>query len=207
MVTRGVVSYPRKTNCGKVAPTMTSNAPVTPRMKAAFQRKPRRCAGSSSSSPGLTKRFIARVLVILAASFLGTAAADDLVTFVSDDLTVETADGQRYDFLVELALTPKQRSQGLMFRQEMAENAGMLFLFDREAPRSFWMRNTYLALDLIFIDSQGMIVAIARDAVPLDETPIPSGEPAVGVLEVLAGTAERLGLTPGDRVLYCAFSG
>lgn len=143
--------------------------------------------------------------MILAASCWGTATADELVTFASDDLTVQSSDGQHHAFIVELALTPQQRAQGLMFREEMAPNAGMLFLFDREAPRSFWMRNTLIPLDLIFIDSQGMIVSIAHDAVPHDETPIPSGLPAAGVLELNGGTVARLGIKPGDRVTHRAF--
>jgi uncharacterized membrane protein (UPF0127 family) len=158
-----------------------------------------------SSSPGLTKRFIARALVILAVSFWGTAAADDLVTFASDALTVESSDGQLHAFTVELALTPQQRAQGLMFREDMAPDAGMLFLFDREALRSFWMKNTLIPLDLIFIDSQGVIVSIAHDAIPHDETPIPSGLPAVGVLELNGGIAAALSIHPGDRVIHRAF--
>jgi uncharacterized membrane protein (UPF0127 family) len=144
--------------------------------------------------------------VILAASFWGTAVADDLVTFASDDLTVESADGQLHAFTVELALTPQQRAQGLMFREELAPDAGILFLFDREAPRSFWMKNTLIPLDLIFIDSAGVIVSITRDAVPHNETPLPSGAPASAVLEVSGGTTARLGIAEGDLVRHRAFA-
>lgn len=107
---------------------------------------------------------------------------------------------------MELALTPEQRAQGLMFREELAPDAGMLFLFDRESPRAFWMKNTYLPLDLLFLDSGGTIVSIARDTTPLSETPIPSQVPAAAVLELNAGTAARLDIAPGDTVIYRAFS-
>ena len=103
-------------------------------------------------------------------------------------------------------MTPQQRALGLMFREELAPDAGMLFLFDREAPRSFWMKNTYIPLDLIFLNDQGVIVSIASDAIPHDESSIPSGRPASAVLEVPAGTAEDLGIAPGDRVLHRAFT-
>lgn len=139
-------------------------------------------------------------------SVLSPVLADE-ITFASDDLTIETGDGRVIPFVVELALTPRQRAQGLMFRKEMAADAGMLFLFEREAPRSFWMKNTYLPLDILFLDASGRIVSIARDTTPLSEAPIPSELPAAAVLELNAGTAALLGLSPGDRIVYRAFGG
>jgi uncharacterized membrane protein (UPF0127 family) len=150
-------------------------------------------------------RVLARVFVVFAVLFAGQVRADELLTFARDELVIESADGSRHQFSVELALTPQQRAQGLMFRQEMAADEGMLFLFDREAPRSFWMKNTYLPLDLLFIDSRGVVVSISRDAVPHDESSIASGAPAAAVLELNAGTAVALGLAPGDRIVYRAF--
>ncbi len=133
------------------------------------------------------------------------AAAEEAIPFASDALEVITADNRSWTFQVDLAVTPAQRSRGLMFRKTMAEDEGMLFLFDREAPRSFWMKNTYLPLDIIFLDRRGVIVSITANAQPLNETVIPSGVPAAGVLEVLAGTSRRLGIETGDRVVYRAF--
>lgn len=144
-----------------------------------------------------------RVLVVVIAF---PAAAEDDITFARDILDVVTADNLSWTFHVDLAVTPQQRSRGLMFRRTMADDEGMLFLYTREAPRSFWMKNTYLPLDIIFLDRHGVIVSIAADARPLDEATIPSGAPAAGVLEVLAGTSRRLGLEPGDRVIHRAFS-
>lgn len=136
----------------------------------------------------------------------GRFAAAEEPAFASDSLVILTQQGAEHAFTVELALTPQQRAHGLMFRREMAADAGMLFLFAREAPRSFWMKNTYLPLDILYLDREGRIVSIAADTTPLSETPIPSGEPAMGVLELNAGTAARLGIAPGDRVVHRAFS-
>lgn len=146
-----------------------------------------------------------RLLRVLLVVIAFPAAAEDDMTFARDVLDVVTADNIAWTFHVDLAVTPAQRSRGLMFRKTMADDEGMLFLYTREAPRSFWMKNTYLPLDIIFLDRHGVIVSIAADARPLDEKTIPSGLPAAGVLEVLAGTSRRLGLEPGDRVVHRAF--
>ncbi len=147
------------------------------------------------------------VLVLLLACLPAAAsgADDGAPVFARDRLAIETRDGRRYDFEVELAVTPRQRAWGLMFRHSLGARQGMLFLFAREAPRAFWMKNTPLALDLLFLDRAGAIVSIAGGQ-PFDETPIPSGAPAAAVLEVVAGTAARLGLAPGDWVRHRAFA-
>lgn len=144
-------------------------------------------------------------MLVSAASSVTFPARADEFSFATDRLTIETDDGRVLEFSVELALTPEQRARGLMFREQLASDAGMLFLFDREAPRAFWMKNTYLPLDIVFIDHAGRIVSIARDTTPLSETPIPSEAPAKGVLELNAGTAAALDIGPGDRVVYRAF--
>jgi hypothetical protein len=82
----------------------------------------------------------------------------------------------------------------------------MLFLFERPQFAAFWMKNTYLALDLVFIAADGLVVNVARDAEPFSESPIESVAPVKGVLELGAGTAERIGLAPGDHVVHRAFS-
>ena len=140
-------------------------------------------------------------LTLLAA---GVQAAD-AVTFARDSLEIETVDGRTFAFDVELAMTPAQRARGLMFREAVGDDEGMLFLFDHEAPRSFWMKNTPVALDLLFLDGGGTVVDIIRDTVPLDESLLSSPEPAAAVLELVAGTAGRLGLEIGDRVRHRAF--
>jgi uncharacterized membrane protein (UPF0127 family) len=112
------------------------------------------------------------------------------------------AGGSAYKFEVELATTPAEREQGLMFRKSMAPNAGMLFLYPGEQPVAFWMKNTLIPLDMLFLKADGSIVQIAHNALPLDETPIPSNQPVKAVLEVNGGTAAALGIKEGDRVEY-----
>lgn len=116
-------------------------------------------------------------------------------------LEVVTAAG-RSSFEVEVVDTEETRAKGLMFRKEMAPDHGMLFDFRREQPVWFWMKNTYLPLDMIFARADGTIVSIATDATPLSEATIASGGAVRFVLEVVAGTAARLKLRPGDRLVH-----
>ena len=103
-------------------------------------------------------------------------------------------------FAVELATDDAERSRGLMFRKELPEGRGMLFDFVDERPVSFWMHNTYIPLDMIFIRADGSILHITENTEPLSDRLIPSGGPVRAVLEVIGGTARKLGITPGDRV-------
>ena len=130
----------------------------------------------------------------------GAASAEDGPRPATDTVIVRSDTGTR-TFRVEVARTGPQRMRGLMFRRHLAADAGMLFLFDREAPVSMWMRNTYIPLDMLFIARGGRIVRIAERTVPLSEVSIPSGGPVVAVLELNAGTVSRLGIRPGTRVL------
>lgn len=123
-----------------------------------------------------------------------------------EPLTVVSASGE-HQFKVEIADTDEERTRGLMFRESMASDRGMLFKFPDERERSFWMRNTYIPLDIVYIDATGRIVSIARHTVPFSEASIPSYGAAKGVLEVNAGTADRLGIRPGDRIEHPFFSG
>jgi uncharacterized membrane protein (UPF0127 family) len=112
------------------------------------------------------------------------------------------AGGSAYKFEVEVVATPETRAQGLMFRTSLAANAGMLFLYPGEQPVSFWMKNTLIPLDMLFLKADGSIAHIAHNAVPHDETPIDSGAAVQAVLEVKGGTAAALGIKEGDRVEY-----
>jgi hypothetical protein len=105
-------------------------------------------------------------------------------------------------FTVELARSPEEWRRGLMFRDHLGSREGMLFISNTERPQSFWMKNTPLSLDIIFISSDRRIVAIARETQPLSEKPILSGLPAQFVLEVRAGTARALKWSIGDRVEF-----
>jgi len=108
-------------------------------------------------------------------------------------------------FAVEIADTEAQRAKGLMFRKELPEGEGMLFDFHREQDVSFWMENTYISLDMIFIRGDGRILRIAENTVPLSTRIIPSGGPVRAVLEVIGGTARKFGIAPGDRVAFPIF--
>lgn len=121
-----------------------------------------------------------------------------------DTLVVETAAGQRHRFKVDLALTVAQQAHGLMFVEKMADDYGMLFLYEVEQPLSFWMMNTLIPLDIIYVDDDGEIINIQHGK-PRDATPLRSSRPALAVLEIRGGRAAELGIRPGDRLLHPAF--
>jgi uncharacterized membrane protein (UPF0127 family) len=108
-------------------------------------------------------------------------------------------------FAVELANTDAQRAKGLMFRKKLPEGQGMLFDFGHDQDVAMWMKNTYIPLDMLFIRSDGRILRIAENTMPLSTRIIPSGGPVRAVLEVIGGTAQKLGIAPGDRVAYPIF--
>jgi uncharacterized membrane protein (UPF0127 family) len=117
-------------------------------------------------------------------------------------LVLHTAKGAQR-FMVEVADTPMRREYGLMCRKSLAADRGMLFDFKTPEPDSaFWMRNTLIPLDIIYIRPDGRVRSIARNAKPLDESPIPAGGEVLWVLELAGGRAEQVGLLPGDLVDY-----
>jgi uncharacterized membrane protein (UPF0127 family) len=132
------------------------------------------------------------------------ARAQGLQTFARSELELVTDKG-RHKFKVELATTPQQMAQGLMYRRSLEPDAGMLFDYGTVQPVSFWMRNTLIPLDMIFILPNGRVAGIHERAVPLSEQPIPSPVPVRAVLEVNGGTAARLGAKPGDLVIHPIF--
>jgi uncharacterized membrane protein (UPF0127 family) len=131
----------------------------------------------------------------------GGAGEDRLM---KKSLVVETAAGA-HEFKIELALTDEQRSRGLMFVRHMPADEGMLFDYGSEQPVSFWMKNTYIPLDMVFIKASGEIIHIAKRTVPQSLTPVPSPEPVRAVLEVNAGVTDKLGISTGDTVLHPIF--
>jgi uncharacterized membrane protein (UPF0127 family) len=110
-------------------------------------------------------------------------------------------------FSVEIADSDPAREKGLMFRKNLPDGQGMLFDFQREQEVSFWMKNTYIPLDMIFIQGNGRISHIVENAKPLSTALIPSDGPVLAVLEVSGGTAHRLGIRTGDRVAFPIFRG
>lgn len=143
------------------------------------------------------------VLVSLAAG----AAAQTLVTFAKSQAEVVSRNGTHHAFTVELAATPDQLTQGLMYRRTMPADAGMLFDFGVDKPVSMWMRNTLIPLDMLFIAADGRVVGIKQRAVPGSLDIISSPEPVRSVLEVNGGTVQRLDLAVGDRVVHPLFGG
>ena len=119
-------------------------------------------------------------------------------------LEIATATGV-HKFEVEIASDEASRAAGLMNRRYMAADHGMLFEFDRDEPQTFWMKNTYIPLDMIFISRVGTVTHVVTNAEPLSERVIPSGPPCAAVLELNGGTAAAIGLKIGDRVRHAFF--
>jgi hypothetical protein len=139
----------------------------------------------------------ARLVVLLVALTIGAAAAAESLEFV-------TATGA-HRFEIEVARTEREREVGLMYRRSMPRDHGMLFTFPSEQPVSMWMKNTYIPLDMVFVSRKGRVTSVARDAVPMSETIIPSGPPAFAVIELNAGAARAIGLDVGDQVRHPRF--
>jgi uncharacterized protein len=140
---------------------------------------------------------LAFVLLLLLAARPGNAADADLATVV-------TQSGARFVFHVEVADTPSARARGLMFRPRLAEDAGMLFLFEVPEIQSFWMKNTEIPLDMLFLGPDGRVIDLHRNAVPYSTENIVSKVSAQAVLEIPGGTSARLGIRVGDRVEHAA---
>ncbi len=145
-------------------------------------------------------------LALLTFAWLSLAGLAHAAPLRVEKLEVVTATGTTA-FQVEVADTEASREQGLMFRKRLAPDKGMLFDFKVPQQAAFWMKNTLIPLDIIFIAPNGRIVSIARNAVPMSEVPIPSGGVVRGVLEIAGGRAAQLGLYPGDRVKHRIFKG
>ena len=138
-------------------------------------------------------------VALISALLGGPSAAEDLHT-----LEIASKSGVHV-FNIELAVTDEERQRGLMFRKELPEGNGMLFDFKQDQDVAMWMQNTYVSLDMIFIRGDGRILRVAEHTEPLSTRIIRSGGPVRAVLEVIAGTANRLGIAPGDRVAYPLF--
>jgi uncharacterized protein len=115
-------------------------------------------------------------------------------------LTITTVGGKKLPFRVEVAATSEEQAQGLMFRRAMGPDEGMIFPMNPPRGASFWMRNTVISLDLIFVGTDGRISNIAADAIPYNELPLLSTGPVKAVLELNGGRAKALGIAPGDTV-------
>jgi uncharacterized membrane protein (UPF0127 family) len=144
--------------------------------------------------------FAATLWIALSVSAEPVSAQEPQTDLPVEDLVIQSGNTE-HSFEAEVAATDRQRSMGLMFRKEMPEQRGMLFLFEGEGDRYFWMKNTPLPLDIIFIDAKGTIVSIAANTTPFSEDVIPSIGPAKFVFEINAGLAKKLGISAGDGVV------
>ena len=138
----------------------------------------------------------AAVALMLLGSVLAASAAQALDT---GELTIQTRQGP-LTYFVEVARTPSERSQGLMFRKQLPKDHGMLFVFERTQSVSFWMDNTPIPLDLLFADAEGEVVNLHANAVPFSQDLIPSRQPIRYVLEIPGGVAKQRGIRVGDRL-------
>src|ERR1700722_13712929 len=141
-------------------------------------------------------------LVAISGAFTGVEARAASI----QSLEIVTRSGVHV-FSVEMATTEEEKTTGLMYRKELADGKGMLFDFSPEQEVSMWMKNTYIPLDMIFIRAAGRLLRMAKNPEPLSTRIIPSGGLAKGVLEVIAGTAQKYGIAPGDRVGHPLFNG
>ena len=127
------------------------------------------------------------------------------ISFDRQRMEIVRKDGKSLPFSVEIADTPEKQMRGLMYRTSMGPDEGMLFLYSRSKPVSMWMANTYISLDMLFIDKAGTILQIEEHTQPLSKAVISSFGPADAVLELNAGTAERLGIKAGDTAVHPFF--
>jgi uncharacterized membrane protein (UPF0127 family) len=130
--------------------------------------------------------------------------ASQYPVFVKEgELVFEHPNGQKIqDIDIEIASTPLEQRQGLMYRPAMADSVGMLFIFDVAEPQAFWMKNTILSLDIIYVGADKRIVSIQKNAKPYSETSLPSEGDAQYVVEVIAGYCDKHGIGKGDKVVF-----
>lgn len=163
----------------------------------------------------ISKAAVLFVTLLGAASLSGchVQSSDTAATTVQSDLppseagleqaalSIRTADGRR-DFIVEVAASTAEQAQGLMFRKQLAPDKGMIFPFPEDRVASFWMKNTVIPLDIIFIRRDGTIESIAANTTPYSLEPVSSNEPVATVLEIAGGRAAELSIAPGDTVTW-----
>lgn len=141
--------------------------------------------------------------LVLIANMAAPGAAED-VTFDWTELWIESATG-RHHFNIEVAETEAQRQRGLMFRKEMPADAGMIFDYGATGYVAMWMKNTFIPLDMLFVNEDGTIRRIASFTTPLSLESIPSGGPVRAVIELNGGITARLGIRRGDKVIHDMF--
>ena len=154
------------------------------------------------ASRPLGRRFLFSAPLLLGAASACAQGSD--IVFQRSSLVIVTA-GKDWKFDVEMATNDAERERGLMYRKELGPYEGMLFDFQREMPVSFWMKNTLIPLDMVFIAADGTVRHVHANATPMSTDTIPSQFPVRGVLEINGGSAKLLGIKPGDKVRHPIF--
>jgi uncharacterized membrane protein (UPF0127 family) len=161
----------------------------------------------------MRRRDLAAMTITLGLTLAGAAPAlaqDDPTgpqpTLPREPLTITDDAGHTHAFQVEMATTPPEQETGLMFRKSVPADAGMLFIFPTVQPEPFWMKNTLVPLDMVFINPDGTIRAIAENTVPYSLAPVESGGPVLAVLELQGGITAQDDISVGDRVTAPQFS-
>lgn len=184
--------------------------------KSKIKELPKEETNTSSSKKKIVIIFIVLALVITAAYLLlpdnqnsisksdSKSEAGTSYEFVKDgELTFISSDDSFLSQIdIEIAANEEERTRGLMYRDKMDENEGMFFIFDRETQQSFWMKNTLIPLDIIFVNKNNKIVKIHRNTHTLSEESYPSGAPAIYVVEVNAGYCDKFGITEKDKIVW-----
>lgn len=171
---------------------------MNPRLRTHEARRPRRATWFSALAA------LASVIGFGRVACAQTGPIEDLAAFPQDKLEISDGKKTKHVFQVWLADNPQRQSQGLMFVRDLPDLRGMLFVHEQPREISMWMKNTYIPLDMVFIDGHGRIQQIISDAVPHSLAIIRSDKPALAVLEIAGGEAQRLGLHPGQRVTHPA---
>lgn len=148
--------------------------------------------------------FILSVFCLVCCKIDGGNASRDFV-LPRDTVIIQKADGTEYPFYVEMALNERHQQRGLMYRTNLPINTGMLFVFSKEQELTFWMKNTLIPLDMLFIADDGTIRHIHHMAKPQDLTSITSLEPASSVLEINGGLSDKYGIKEGDRIIHSIY--
>ena len=146
------------------------------------------------------------ILIFISIAFTNANADTNKITFQKSSLTIQTKDSE-YIFNIEIAVTEKERSRGLMYRKELKQTEGMLFLYPEKQIIKMWMKNTLIPLDMIFINNNGKIMDIFKMTIPKDLTPIGPDVKLKGVLEINGGLTSYLNINKGDFIIHPSLNG
>lgn len=146
------------------------------------------------------------ILIFISIAFTNANADTNKITFQNSSLTIQTKDSE-YIFNIEIAVTEKERSRGLMYRKELKQTEGMLFLYPEKQIIKMWMKNTLIPLDMIFINNSGKIIDIFKMTIPKDLTPIGPDVKLKGVLEINGGLSSYLNINKGDFIIHPSLNG